>query len=344
MTMPSRRALIASSTPSSGGGLPPPPTREVICRVVCSFQGQQFGDTHWWDPMMADIADPAERARRYPILRTPQPQPDGPILINTHLNLSLDMTGLACLPKIKGLIYEAVTLGKMTGVLLMCMGDGDEGNPGALGGQWLMANFAAIVEYMRSAGGVDLTPYIVFCPGYDGIVPAWQPTTRVNDFARLARSILGDKGYLALEVSGGYWSWSGEVNDWATSDGQCFDVILVEFNIATAPPDPPPAALLDDHGGWSADTLARDLNNPWSSVWQIVGHLQSPYHRPPETPTNDYPDGIPYALGGGTPRGPFTSVIFEHSTYEWIRAQNITVERINQRRAYYRTLGCRVIC
>jgi len=129
------------------GGLPPIPSRADVSKVVCSFQGQvirtrQFGDVHWWDPMMADITDPADRADIYPQLRAPQPQPDGTVLVNTHINLSLDMTGLACLPKIKALIYEALTVGQMTGVLLMCMGDGDTGsNPGALGGQWLYENF-----------------------------------------------------------------------------------------------------------------------------------------------------------------------------------------------------------
>jgi len=202
------------------------------------------------------------------------------------------------------------------------------------------------VKFMREDGGIDLTPYIVFCPGYDGIVPAWQPTTRVNEFARMARQALGPNGYLALEVSGGYWSWSGEVNDWATPDGQCFDVVLIELNIDTAPPDVPPADLLDAHGGWSEHTLANDLNNRWDSVWQIIGHLVSPFNRPTEMPTNDYPAGMQgvYALGQGTPRGPFTAVLFEHSTYEWIRVENITIERINQRRAAYRKLGCRVVC
>jgi hypothetical protein len=333
--------------PSNVGPLPPPPSRAAVCAIVNSFQGQlihstQLGDLYWWDPMLADCNDPADRAQIYPQLRALQTLPDGSTFRNTHINLTLDMTGLACLPKIKALIYEALTVGGFTGCLLCCMGDGDEGNPGALGGQWLMKNFKAIVQFMRD--GIDLTPYIVFCPGYDGVIPAWQPPTRVNEFARMARDVLGDKGYLAIEPSGGYWSWSGEVNDWGTEDGQCFDVILQELNIATAPPDPPPAHLLDGHGGWSQETLNQDLNNPWDSVWQIVGHMVKPFNRPAEMPTNDYPDGIPYALGGGTPRGPFTYVLWEHSTYEWVRIHSITEARINDRRACYRKLGCTVVC
>lgn len=317
--MPSNALVVAVSSghPASGSmPLPPRPTRDQLCGIRNQFQGllittKQVGEQYWFEPWLADLTDTADRQIVYDAHKA---------VGDTHVNLSLDLTGLAGLAWRKQLIREAITVGGMTGVLLMCMGDGQETNvppgghdPGALGYEWLMNNFSTIYQFMQD--GEDLTPYIVWCPGYDGVVPAWQPFTRVNEFVRMAREVIGD-GALALELAYGYMSWTGERNIWAEPDGQCVDVILSEFPIDWGTPP----------------TFGCD------AVWQIVGRMVQPYLRPAEQPADDDPHP-PYMLGGGTPRGPFYYVALEHSAYNWVR-QHCDVALVNERRAYLKALGC----
>ena len=277
---------------------------------------------HLFDPEIGWMADTAERmdayaAHRAVCLPNGTPQPD------THICLSLDMTGLACLPQIKSVIREAITEGGMTGVLLMCMGDGNDPgerdhDPGALNFTWLMANFNAIVDYMES--GEDLTPWIVFGPGFDGVIPAWQPWTRVNDFVRMARARLNRlarPGQLSLELSTGYWCWSGERDDWATDDGRMVDVVLWEGPIDWGPPAAPPASLLlPDGSDWSpAATNAQ--RNPWTQVWLINRLIGDRYRRPASQPRNYEPH--PPSADSTTPRGRKYFIMWERTTYLFCR-------------------------
>lgn len=318
--------LLAVLSGGGSSGLPPRPTREQVCAIRCELQGLFIHGQHWFEPQIADYPAVADRMAVYAAKRA---------MGDTHVCLSLDLTGLAGLKWRKQVIREAITVGGMTGVLLMCMGDGHgqpNTDPGALGHTWLMANFDAIVGYMEQ--GEDLTPWIVFCPGFDGVVPDWQPYTLVNDFARVARGRLDHlrwgRGYLAIELSAGYATWTGERNDWATPDGQCFDVILQEFDIDFAAPDPPPPH-------W--DQLTNEQRNPWSRTWEMVGRMVRPYHRPADQPASEDPLP-PYHLGGGTPRGPFFYIAWEFLTYQWCRAHAVTPERVQQGRDYLRALGC----
>lgn len=260
---------------------------------------------------------------------------------DTHLCLSLDLTGLACLPIIKPKIREAIVNG--FSVLLMCMGDGNnEGesghDPGALGFGWVCQNFGHIYDYLKA--DEDLTPWIVFCPGFDGVIPAWQPWTRVDDFLSIARKVLnaGGTGYLALELSAGYVTWSGESNDWARVVGQYVDVILQEFPIEWGPPTAPPAHLLLPDGSDWAPSATDDQRAPWTQIWLMERMLGPRYVRPTMEPPNYDKPPLPWHLANGTPRGRFYYIPWEQSTYSWCR-QNCDISLVNRQRQVVKDLG-----
>jgi hypothetical protein len=313
-----KHAILPKGGGGGGGVLPPRPTRDQMCGVRNQLQGISVGNHHLFDPEIGWSSNKSFRMEAY----------DGHRAVgDTHVCLSLDMTGLECLPRIKDVIREAITDGGMVGVMLMCMGDGnDEGehdhDPGALNFSWLMSNFNAIVDFMEFANGEDLTPWINFGPGFDGVIPAWQPFTRVNEFVRMARARLNQltwgPGYLNVELAGGFPSWSGERNDWATADGQMIDTILQEFPIEWGPPTPPPANLLTPDGrDWSL-SATNEQRNPWTQIWIVQRMLGPLYKRPAMQPAN-YDPHPPYFLGGGTPRGRFFYICWERTTYLWTR-------------------------
>lgn len=247
---------------------------------------------------------------------------------DTHITLTLDMTGLASfddgpdLPGLATMMHEAVDAG--FNVVLMCMGDGnDPGEPGhdggALGWSWLMANFQAIHDRVGAEG---LKPFTLFCPGFDGVVPGWQPYTRVSDFATHARQVVGDGGYLALEQSAGYWCWTGEQDDWGTPFGKLWDTILQEGPIDFIP------------------------NGEPDQYWQISKRLLGPkFNRPADMPADDDP-GL-YHGGPSvhvTPRGPYFVVWFEYDTYLRVRRNALTDAQTAAHRAYIRAMGYDYVC
>lgn len=328
-------------------GLPRPPSRDEVGSVRISFQGQsvttkQRGTERWFEPAIADLTDQDDRQAVYAAKRAAG---------DTHINVSLDLTGLAGVPWRRQIIREAIVTGGMRGVLLMMMGDGSpqDQDAGALGRDWLMRHFPAIYQAFKgdgTPGNEDLTPWIIFVPGYDGVVPGWQPPSSVDAFALMARKIIdaGGSGYLGIELSAGYAAWGGDTattttaNNWTTAAGQAFDVILQEFPIAMGPPRPIPAHYLVN-GQW-APSVTDEQRKPWTQVWQMVGRMVSPYHVPDDQPDDRHP---PYLLGAGTPRGPYYYVCFEFDTYEWIRTGRITLAEVVAHRAYLRQLGCRLL-
>lgn len=328
-------AVAAAMIGSGGGHLPAKPTRDQMCGVRNQLQGIAIGDQHLFDPEIGWSSEKPFRLAAYAAHRA---------FGDTHICLSLDMTGLASLPQLKAVIREAITEGGMLGVLLMCMGDGNDAgepnhDPGALGFSWLMANFPAIVDFMEA--GEDLTPWINFGPGFDGVVPAWQPFTRVNQFAQMARARLDrlpwGSGYLNIELAGGFVTWSGERNDWATPDGQMFDTILQEFPIDWGPPAAPPAYLLTPDGRDWSPSASNDQRAPWTQIWLMQRMLGPRYIRPSSEPV-DYDPHPPYLLGSGTPRGRFFYIAWERTTYLWVR-QHCDLSIVNQQTAVVRDLG-----
>lgn len=349
--------------------LPAPPTRAQLCGIECAFQGlsvqtQQYGLMPWFEPALGWLALASDRDAVYDVKRA-----EG----DTHINLTIsgqyhepqdasnfynrvagrDYT--QDLGALRALITEAICAGATRGlpngfmILLAMAGDGMSVSPDPQPGQyndpqgwtygfeWLMQNFSRVWSALRGDGGEgpDLTPWIVPMPGYDGVVPVWQPFTCVNRYVQMARAAVGTAGSLALELGNGYNSWSGEGNDWATADGQMFDVVLSEFPYQMGPPDLIPASLLGPEGWLPSAT--NEQRAPWDQVWQIAGALVPVFHRPADMPANDYPDGIPKRLVGGTPRGPFFYVAWEFDTFGWVRGAPLS--QVQRHRAALLAIG-----
>lgn len=345
-----------------GSALPAPPTRDQLCGVKCSFQGltvqtEQYGQLPWFEPALGWLAIQSDRNAVYDVKAAA-----GDTHINLALSGSYNEPGQAYeaipgrdysndLPALRSLITEAITAGVARGIpngfriLLAMAGDGMAPDPVGMtyGFDWLMQNFARVWQSLRGDGGEgpDLTPWIVPMPGYDGVVPGWQPFRCVNTYVQMARAVVGPERSLGLELSAGYNSWSGEANDWATADGQMFDVVLSEFPWPMGPPNLIPAEYLDGRNWKPMPPLTNEQRAPWDQVWQIVGGLNSPFNRPADMPDNDYPGGIPYRLGGGTPRGPFYYIAFEYATYGWVRWCPLSL--VQQQRQALQSLGCQFV-
>lgn len=191
------------------------------------------------------------------------------------------------------------------------------------GYQWLMANLQRILKALHGDGTdaqPDLTPYIIFRPGWDGVFYGWgipgevpdlQPT-RVKDFGALFRSVLPN-GYLAIEHTPGNIPCGEGGSDYAAGGLMTtYDTILSEFN-----------------------TVHED------SCWQVVARMVPDYHRPPDQPAGDDPHP-PFYLAPGNPRGPYFYVGFEPTkggVYQWCRGQ-CSAQDVVDTRNYLKALGC----
>ena len=180
-----------------------------------------------------------------------------------------------------------------------------------------MNNLPRIVKALQEP--VDLTPYILFRPGWDAVFYGWgvsgevpdlQPT-RVKEFGELFRSLLPN-GYLAIEhTPGNIPCGEGGANYAPGGLMRNFDTILSEFN-----------------------TVHED------SYWQVVGRLVSPYHRPADQPAGDDPNP-PFYLAPGTVRGPYFYVGFEPTVggpTQWVRGECSAADCDNVR-AYMHATG-----
>jgi len=256
---------------------------------------------YWFDPLLAEMPSQADRLAVYRAHRDAG---------DTHLNLSLDPRGLASVEPIAAIAKEAIEIGGLTGIVLMLMGDGHgspNSDPGALGQNWLMANFLQIYARLHAIpiGDHLLTDHLVLVPGYDGVVPDWQPPSSVDRFVLMARAIIdaAGSGYLGLELSAGYCVWGDEHgvegNNWITPAGKAIDVILQEGPIGMGPPIPVPTPPTER----------------WTQIYQIAGRMvPRPFHPVPGQTDDLHP---PYLLGVGTPRGPFFYNFWEFDTYSW---------------------------
>ena len=242
------------------------------------------------------------------------------------------------LPALHALIDRTIQAGVKRGlktgfkVLLMLAGDG-ESNPNGgyndpagmtYGHQWLVANFPRIFDALK-----DLSPWIVWCPGYDGCVPGWQPPSAVDTTMLSLRRVIGEDGALGVELAGGYSSWGDGGANWTSPAGQAIDVVLSEFPYPMGPPTPPPANICE---------RSNEQKAPYYQVWQIVARLVNPYLWPADEPACADSAHPPCYLAGGTPRGPFYYVAFEYDTYGWVRGYPLAM--VEAHRAYLRSLGC----
>jgi hypothetical protein len=153
------------------------------------------------------------------------------------------------------------------------------------GQAWLMDNLARIINKLNS-----ITPWTVFCPGYDAVFYGWgddQPRL-VQEFGALFRNLL-PSGHLAIEHDVGHIPLGEGDGDYGPNGRmKDFDVIMGEF----------------------------DQNNlHGNNVWQVLGRTCRPYNRDPQQ--TDDPDPPMYLADCA--RGKVPYIIYEFDTFPWVR-------------------------
>ncbi len=316
--------------------LPPPPTRDQIAAVRLTFQGltvtlPDYGTIPWFEPAISSLS----AADRQLVYAAKHAAGDTHLAIAVSWNYSgdqgysypvpgNDLTGN--LPAFRALVEEAIQNGFY--VLAFLAGDGESNPAGGYndpvgwtyGYSWLMQNLPDLVGALQQAP--DLTPYVIFVPGWDAVVPGWAPDAsnpssgtynypaELDNYLILARSLVGPSGYLGVELASGYSHWGNSAANYTSAAGQDLDLILQEF------PGPP-------------------TGDP---VWQIAARELGPaYVRPADEPSGDDPSP-PYYLAGGTPRGPFYAIGFEYDEYRWVRGQ-VQASDVATEQAYLRSVG-----
>jgi hypothetical protein len=329
---------IAYRTKPVPGPLPPIPTRDRVCALKTSLQGLTYQTTQygpipaWFYAMLNDVDKKIARAAH---------KAAG----DTHIPISISAAyrepgtlwpdalkeGYDYTQNLDG--FRAILIEVIRDHLLIDLplaGDGMGAGPDyndpvgkSYGYQWLMANLPRIIAALKGDGTTakpDLTPYIIFRPGWDGVFYGWgvqgevpdQQPDRVRKFGELFRRLL-PAGYLAIEHTPGNIPCGEGGKDYASGGlMRNFDTILSEFN-----------------------TVHED------SCWQVVARMVPHYTRPSDQPSGDDPHP-PFYLAPGTDRGPYFYVAFEPTrggVYEWCRGR-CTLADVNAVRAYLRGLGC----
>ena len=328
------KLLILDGGHGGVGPLPPPPSRDRLCAVRIGFQGltiqsREFGTFPAFGPETSSLADDdllwyfqqvkaagwthvefavswnyQEADYRYPVP-------------------GRDLSGN--LPELRRRIELAIRSGLL--VVLFCAGDGESNPQGGYndpqgwtyGREWLMEHFPDIYIAMEGEGTPaqpDLTRYMVFCPGYDGVWYGWKDPQAVRDWLAFAGCIIGGKGALAIEWAAGLC----HLGDGAATylgPGQYLDVVLQEFPMGAVP-----------------------TSNP-DQIWQVAARTVPAYHRPADQPAGDDPNPPHYI--GPTPRGPVFVVAYEKDTWEWVRGR-ITPTQVQVNRQYLADCGYPVVC
>jgi len=296
--------------------LPQIPSRARVCGVKETFQGltvdtEQYGHIPWFEAAYVSLND-KDRAQARQVKRGAE---------DTHLELALawnyqepgysypvpgrDLTG--DLPTYRALVEEVIRDGFIP--VLRLAGDGTAPDPQGWtkGHDWLMANLEAILTALREP--VDLLPYCLITPGYDGVFYGWSPD-QVRAFLSKLRS-LAPACHIGLEFSAGICHLGNGTADYTDPNGlQQLDVVMGEY-------DGPP----------NTDKL-----------WQVSARWLGPaYRRPPDQPTGD-DVSPPYYLGAGTPRGPFYAIGLEWREYDWVRG-HVDLGTLELERRYIQTCG-----
>lgn len=335
--------LFGGGATSGGGGLPPRLTRAQMLDWRLPFQGvtinsQQYGRMPAVNGSIG-VLNAEDRLTEYRALLA---YGANRAMINVtgayfepvpHPLPGCDMS--RDLGRLKALVREQLTNG-FGAVQVMLGGDGQSKprNPDGTypyndpvgwtyGHDWLMDNVARIDAGFgpTASDPDDLRPWIVPCPGYDGIFTpdgGWTPE-QVKAYWRLIRSIVGPDRVTAFEWSAKYMHLGDGKATYTSDEGRMNDIWLYEF-----PTDAFPAG-------------------PW--IWQIASRALGPnYKRAPDQPADEDP-GAPFAAGSGndylsegTPRGPFLPVGWEYDTGKWTRDQ-LTAADVDTHRRYMTSLG-----
>lgn len=332
--------IITIGLESGGHVLPAIPTRDQVCALRTSLAGLTYNTTQYgpipaWfygalTPEDRVIARQAHRAAgdTHIILPISEAYREPGTLWPDALKEGYDWT--ADLETLRNMCIETISEGFFIDMPLA--GDGLSTGTGyndpvgrTYGYEWLMVNLERIIRALHgddTPQRPDLTPYILFRPGWDAVFYGWgragevpdQQPTRVNAFGTLFRKLL-PTGHLAIEHTPGNIPCGEGGTDYAPGGlMRNYDTILSEFN-----------------------TVHED------SCWQIVARMVATYHRPFDQPAGDDPHP-PFYLAPGTDRGPYFYVAFEPTqggAYEWARGR-CTLADVNATRDYLRSLGCRL--
>lgn len=310
------------------------PTREQVCDIFCGFQGitiqtSQYGAIPAFGPETSSLSDEdlISYCQQMKALgfkhvefdiswRYSEPDYSYPVP-GRDLSNNVDEICRRC-----DLIIRQGMFIKMS-----LAGDGlSVGTPGkygyndpqgwTYGYEWLMENLGRIIFPMKNYLGHDLTKFICFVPGYDGVFYGWtkpespdlQPQ-RVIDFGRHFRTLFPD-GYLGIEHTPGKIPVGEGSDNWKPGGVlDAYDTCLSEFD---------PFHLHSD------------------DTWQILGRMTRPFNRPPDMPANDDPNPDYYLLDCS--RGKRFYIAYELVTYLWVR-NHISLAECNDIYDYFKAMA-----
>jgi len=293
------------------------PTRDQVCNVYCGFQGitihtEQYGDIPAFGPETSSLTD-ADL-----ISYCAQMKALGFTHVEFDISWQYDEPDYHYPVPGRDLAYNLDEVCRRCALIInhgmlikfSLAGDGlSKGEPGnrpyndpqgwTYGYEWLMENLERILTPMMNYQGKNLTKFIQFVPGYDGVFYGWSPDggevpdrqpDRVIKFGQLFRKILPE-GYLGIEHTPGNIPVGEGSNDYK------------------------PGGRMDNF-----DTIYSEYD-PWNlhqdSTWQILGRFCRPYNRPPDQPAGDDPNPDYYLLDNS--RGKRFYIIYEYKTYRWVR-------------------------
>lgn len=209
------------------------------------------------------------------------------------------------------------------------------------GFEWLLQNFERIARALQGDGTTfrpDLTPYIIFRPGWDNVFYGWgkqempdQQPARVNRFGQLFRHVL-PSGRLSIEHTPGNIPCGEGGRDFEPGGiMRNFDTVMSEFG--------------DVHGGnfWQVAKRMVGAQNYVTPADQAAIVAQGSSH-PRYAEAHDTYTGQGY-LAPGTERGPYIYVGFEPTeggAYRWVRGQ-CSVPDVQNVRAYQHAAGVRYV-
>jgi len=320
----------------SSNTFPNYPTREQVCNVFCGFQGisirtQQFGWIKAFGPEAGalDDEDTISYCRQMKQLgfthvefdiswRYSEPDFNYPVPgLDLAYNLNEVCRRIELIIKQGMFIKFSLAGDGMSINSTPQQGEYNDPQGWTYGFQWLLNNLERIILALQNYNNHDLTKFICFVPGYDGVFYGWsvpnevpdlQPA-RVINFGNFFRIVLPD-GNLGLEHSTGKIPVGEDGIDWTTNGPlDAYDTLFSEFN---------PFNLHED------------------STWQILARCTRPYNRPNDQPVDD--DNNPPFIIEPCSRGPRFYIMYELLTYLWVRNQ-ISIEDCNNAYDYFKFMA-----
>lgn len=298
----------------------PSPSRETVCGVNVTFQGltvdtTQFGTLPWFEPAFSALS----LADRKSVYRAKHAAGDTHVIIEFNKGGAvydstdeqpykyINAPDFEAFPTaFRHLVEEILTNGFIPGVVF----DGDNGDNPVDGHPNAMRQLPILARLLE--GLHDRVLYLRF---WDGVFYG-SSIENIMAFGAAFRNLIPN-GYLGIEHNPGHIPL-GEGGDDYHPGGRMkdYDVIFSEFEDSSRP----------DQGN--------------DTIWQIVGRMIHPYHRPADQVGDPTP---PFYLVD-SPRGPRFYCAFEFNSlwgaYAWVRGR-VSAADITTHRQYFKSLGCK---